>query len=127
VKIQTVIQTSNPNYPYDETQAAAQVLAALGGNPADDVSEASITKQTTHIVTNVELDATDSMAYTPAGAAAQVLAALAGNATVDYCIVTISWIGGSGEAGVPPGSLRHPGDEAGVEVTSGPVIGVPPA
>jgi hypothetical protein len=103
MRIQTRIQTSNPNYPYDETQAAAQVLAAIGGNPANDKSVAAITKMTTHIETIIDLEADDSMAYTPDGAATQILAALAGDPTKDYCVVTMNWPSVPGTAGVPPG------------------------
>jgi hypothetical protein len=102
MKIGTNIRTNDPNYPYTPAQAASQVLAALGGNPANDQSVATVTKLKTHIETSVELEADDSMAYTPDGAATQILAALGANPTVDYCVVTISWPGGAGQAGTPP-------------------------
>jgi hypothetical protein len=41
--ITTQIQTTDPNYPYDATQAADQVLAALGGNPTNDTCTVSMT------------------------------------------------------------------------------------
>jgi hypothetical protein len=102
VQITTTVQTTDPNYPYDDAAAATQVLAALGGNPTNDTSTATIKKLTTHIIANVELDETDSMAYTVDQAADQVLAALAGNPTTDTCIVVMVMPMVQGQAGVPP-------------------------
>jgi hypothetical protein len=42
MQITTQVHTSDPNYPYDDAQAASQVLAALGGNPTDDTSTATV-------------------------------------------------------------------------------------
>jgi hypothetical protein len=102
MKITTQVQSSDPNYPYDAAQAAAQVLAALGGSTVDDTSTAIVKKLTTMIITNVELGATDSMAYTVEQAADQVLAALGGNPTTDTCTVVMSMEMATGQAGVPP-------------------------
>jgi arginine repressor len=100
MQITTQVQTSDPNYPYDDTQAASQVLAALGGSTVDDTSTAIVKKLTTMITTNVELGATDNMAYTIDQAADQVLAALAGNPTTDTCIVVMVMPMAQGQAGV---------------------------
>jgi hypothetical protein len=102
MNITTSVQTSDPNYPYDATQAAAQVLAALGGSTVDDTSTATVRKQATMITTNVELEANDNMAYTVDQAADQVLAALAGNPTTDTCVVVMVMPMATGQAGVPP-------------------------
>ena len=98
--ISTQIQTSDPNYPYDAAQAAAQVLAALGGNAAKDTSTATVSKTATLIITNVNLGAGDNMAYTPDQAATQILAALAGNPTKDTCTVIVVMPATEGHAGV---------------------------
>ena len=98
--ITTQVQTSDPNYPYTATQAASQVLAALGGNASVDTSTATVRKVSTFITTNVNLGSTDHLAYTPAQAATQVLAALAGNPTTDTCIVVVVMPMGQGQAGV---------------------------
>jgi hypothetical protein len=100
--ITTTVQTSDPNYPYTDVQAASQVLAALGGNPTTDTSNATVHKVATHIITNVNLGSTDHLAYTPAQAATQVLSALAGNPTKDTCIVVVAMPMGQGVAGVAP-------------------------
>ena len=98
MKITTLVQTTDPNYPYNETQAAAQVLAALGGD-ASDTSKARVQRQANAFTTNVELESGDVMQYTPDQAAQQVLAALAGNPTRDSCTVTITMPPTSGHAG----------------------------
>jgi hypothetical protein len=98
--ITTQVQTSDPNYPYNAEQAAAQVLAALGGNSATDTSTATVMKTATLIVTNVNLGAGDHLAYTPDQAATQVLAALAGNPTKDTCTVVVVMPATEGHAGV---------------------------
>jgi hypothetical protein len=100
--ITTSVQTSDPNYPYTDAQAASQVLAALGGNAAVDTSNATVRKVSTMITTNVNLGSTDHLAYTPAQAATQVLAALAGNPTKDTCVVVVVMPMGQGQAGVAP-------------------------
>jgi hypothetical protein len=102
MQITTQVHTSDPNYPYDATQAAAQVLAALGGSTVDDTSTATVKKLSTTIITNVELDATDNMPYTAEQAADQVLAALAGNPTTDTCTVVMVMPMATGQAGVAP-------------------------
>jgi hypothetical protein len=102
MQITTQVQTSDPNYPYDATQAASQVLAALGGNPTTDTSAATVRKVSTLITTNVNLGSTDHLAYTPAQAATQVLAALAGNPTKDTCVVVVAMPMAEGKAGVAP-------------------------
>jgi hypothetical protein len=101
VKITTNIRTSDPNYPYTEEQAAAQVLAALGGDPTD-TSTANVIHVTTEFATSVQLEEGDRMQYTADEAATQVLAALAGNPTTDHCTVSITMPFQQGEAGVPP-------------------------
>jgi hypothetical protein len=102
VDIFTQIEVAGSSYPYSEEQAAAQVLAALGGNPADDTSKAQIMFHQLRITTNVDLGAGDNMPYTPDGAATQVLAAIAGNPTTDSATASISMQTTSGHAGVPP-------------------------
>jgi hypothetical protein len=102
MNITTQVQTSDPNYPYTDAQAASQVLAALGGSTVDDTSTATVKKLSTAIVTNVELDATDNMPYTAEQAADQVLAALAGNPTTDTCTVVMVMPMAQGQAGVAP-------------------------
>jgi hypothetical protein len=102
MNITTSVQTSDPNYPYDDTSAASQVLAALGGSTVDDTSTATVKKLSTTIITNVELDATDNMPYTAEQAADQVLAALAGNPTTDTCTVVMVMPMATGQAGVAP-------------------------
>jgi hypothetical protein len=102
VRISTLIEVAGDSYPGDEEWAAAQVLAALGGNPADDESTARITFHELRITTNVELESDDNMPYTPDGAATQVLAALGGNPTTDHATVAMSMQTAFGEAGVPP-------------------------
>jgi hypothetical protein len=101
VRISTLIHTNDPNYPYTETQAAAQALAALGGDPTD-TSTAEINHVTLEIAVHVELEDGDRMQYTAAEAATQVLAALAGNPTTDTCIVVTVMPMVEGQAGVPP-------------------------
>jgi hypothetical protein len=104
VLITTQVHTSDPNYPYDDAGAAAQVLAALGGNPADDTSTARVQKVTSQFIVNVQLDESDNMPYTAEQAADQALAALAGNPTKDTCLVSITLPMATGQAGVaPPG------------------------
>jgi hypothetical protein len=103
MQITTTIQTSDPNYPYTPAQAAAQVLAALGGNPANDTSTARISKFTTLFTVNVTLEDDDNMPYTAEQAADQALAALAGNPTKDSCTVSMTMAMATGQAGVPPG------------------------
>ena len=102
MKITTTITTSDPNYPYNPTQAASQVLAALGGNPANDTSTARVQKVASLFTVNVTLEDDDNMAYTAKQAADQCLAALAGNPTKDTCVVTMVMEMVSGQAGVPP-------------------------
>jgi hypothetical protein len=102
MQISTLIEVAGQSYPYSEQQAAAQVLAALGGNPADDTSTARITFHNLRITTNVTLGEGDNMAYTAKQAADQVLAALAGNPTSDAATVGLTMPTTYGQAGVAP-------------------------
>lgn len=100
MKISTLIEVAGTTYPYTPEQAAAQVLAALGGNAANDTSTARITFHKLDITTNVELEPDDNMPYTPDAAATQVLAALAGNPTTDHATVSMTMPNAYGNAGV---------------------------
>lgn len=102
MRVTTQIEVAGPTYPYTEEQAAAQVLAALGGNPANDTSEAMITHHALRITANIAVEADDALQYTPDQAATQILAALAGNPTTDYCVAVVLMQTSQGEAGVPP-------------------------
>lgn len=101
--ITTNITVGSGNFLYDEAGAAAQVLAALGGNSANDESEAAISEVTLLFAVSVILEEDDRWQYTAAEAATQVLAALGGNPTTDTCQLTVRMPTASGEAGVSGG------------------------
>ena len=109
MRINTTIEVAGDTYPGDEAWAASQVLAALGGNPANDTSTAVINYHKLRFNVQVQLEQDDNMAYTAEQAADQVMAALGGNPTTDYAYVYITMTGAGGEAGVPPDVLPPAG------------------
>lgn len=100
MQISTLITVGSGNFAGDADWAAAQVLAALGGNPANDTSTARVDEVTLSFSVSVTLESGDNMPYTAEQAADQVMAALGGNPTTDKAYIAMSMPLQAGTAGV---------------------------
>jgi hypothetical protein len=106
--IQTSIELEHQaSYAYSADQAAAQCIAALGGDQ-DDTCTVTIThrpetNQQWGIIfrSAIRLQSADRLLYDADQCATQLLAALAGNPTTDTCQVTVVMDMTTGHAGLP--------------------------
>lgn len=106
--IQTRIELEHDaDYPLSAEQAAAESIAALGGDPATDTCLATLVRRPetsqkwgTVVTAEIRLAAADDLLSDADECAALLLTAL-GDSAMDTCLTTLSMDRSTGQAGLP--------------------------